>query len=186
MLVLGVDIGARGSVARRCCDRRPDRSPRCRCWPTAPRAGPRSIPRCWPSRSHLPCVRRIVRTRLKWACRGVCVWRMPWGRRGVLGAVGVPATHLTPAARKRAVGIIPAGKEGAKGAPRSEAVRRWPTKFNSICRSLAAGFSVNQREESKPIRVNRGLEGHCLWGEVLTAKNSGKTAVAYNPFKYHK
>ena len=51
--------------------------------------------------------------------RGVC--------EGVLGALGVPAAHIAPAAWKRAVGIPP-GRDGAKDAARSEAIRRWPAK----------------------------------------------------------
>jgi crossover junction endodeoxyribonuclease RuvC len=46
---------------------------------------------------------------------------------GVLGSGGVPATTIAPAAWKRAVGL-PAGREGAKDAARSEAIRRWPAK----------------------------------------------------------
>jgi crossover junction endodeoxyribonuclease RuvC len=46
---------------------------------------------------------------------------------GVLGAAGVLATTKAPAAWKRAVGL-PAGREGAKDAARSEAIRRWPAK----------------------------------------------------------
>ena len=44
---------------------------------------------------------------------------------GVCGAAGVPLSFLTPAHWKRLVGIAP-GKEGAKDAARSEAIRRWP------------------------------------------------------------
>jgi crossover junction endodeoxyribonuclease RuvC len=44
---------------------------------------------------------------------------------GVLAALGVPLTFLTPPQWKRCVGIGP-GKEGAKDAARSEAIRRWP------------------------------------------------------------
>ena len=44
---------------------------------------------------------------------------------GVCGAAGVPCRFLTPAHWKRLVGIAP-GKEGAKDAARSEAIRRWP------------------------------------------------------------
>lgn len=51
--------------------------------------------------------------------RGVC--------EGVLGALGVPAANIAPAAWKRAVGIPP-GRDGAKDAARSEAIRRWPAK----------------------------------------------------------
>jgi crossover junction endodeoxyribonuclease RuvC len=45
---------------------------------------------------------------------------------GVLGAAGIPAQHIAPAAWKRAVGIKP-GREGAKDAARAEAIRRWPS-----------------------------------------------------------
>ena len=58
-------------------------------------------------------------------CRGVI--------EGVLGAAGVPATHLTPAVWKRAVGIPP-GKDGAKDMARSEAIRRWPSKAGLFAR----------------------------------------------------
>src|ERR1700733_2209505 len=44
---------------------------------------------------------------------------------GVCGAAGVPLSFLTPSHWKRLVGIPP-GKEGAKDAARSEAIRRWP------------------------------------------------------------
>ena len=44
---------------------------------------------------------------------------------GVCGAVGVPLSFLTAACWKRTVGIPP-GREGAKDAARSEAIRRWP------------------------------------------------------------
>jgi crossover junction endodeoxyribonuclease RuvC len=46
---------------------------------------------------------------------------------GVCGAAGVPLSFLTPACWKRTVGIPP-GREGAKDAARSEAIRRWPDK----------------------------------------------------------
>lgn len=46
---------------------------------------------------------------------------------GVLGACGVPAALIAPAAWKRAVGIA-AGREGAKDAARSAAIARWPAK----------------------------------------------------------
>ena len=44
---------------------------------------------------------------------------------GVCGAAGLPVAFLTPSHWKRLVGIAP-GKEGAKDAARSEAIRRWP------------------------------------------------------------
>jgi crossover junction endodeoxyribonuclease RuvC len=46
---------------------------------------------------------------------------------GVCAAAGLPVTFLTPPVWKRAVGIPP-GKDGAKDAARSEALRRWPDK----------------------------------------------------------
>jgi len=46
---------------------------------------------------------------------------------GVLAALGVPVTLIAPPSWKRAVGIPP-GKEKAKDASRSEAIRRWPLK----------------------------------------------------------
>ena len=44
---------------------------------------------------------------------------------GVCGAAGLPIAFLTPSHWKRLVGIAP-GREGAKDAARSEAIRRWP------------------------------------------------------------
>ena len=44
---------------------------------------------------------------------------------GVCAAAGLPVAFLTPPTWKRAVGIPP-GKDGAKDAARSEAIRRWP------------------------------------------------------------
>jgi hypothetical protein len=52
---------------------------------------------------------------------------------GVLAAAGVPATMLTSPTWKRAVGIAP-GKEGAKDAARSEAIRRWPAHAGLFAR----------------------------------------------------
>ncbi len=52
---------------------------------------------------------------------------------GVLAACAVPATHIAPAAWKRAVGVPP-GQEGAKGRARSEAIRRWPAKATLFAR----------------------------------------------------
>lgn len=46
---------------------------------------------------------------------------------GVCGALGLPVAFLTPPSWKRLVGIPP-GREGAKDAARSEAIRRWPDK----------------------------------------------------------
>lgn len=46
---------------------------------------------------------------------------------GVCAAAGLPVAFLTPPTWKRAVGIPP-GKDRAKDAARSEAIRRWPDK----------------------------------------------------------
>jgi hypothetical protein len=57
---------------------------------------------------------------------------------GVLGACGIPATHIAPAAWKRAIGIPP-GRDGAKDAARSEAIRRWPAKASLFARAKDDG-----------------------------------------------
>jgi crossover junction endodeoxyribonuclease RuvC len=46
---------------------------------------------------------------------------------GVLAALSIPVTLIAPAAWKRTIGIAP-GKDGAKDAARSQAIRRWPDK----------------------------------------------------------
>jgi crossover junction endodeoxyribonuclease RuvC len=46
---------------------------------------------------------------------------------GTLAAAGIPITWITPPTWKRIVGIS-AGRDGAKDAARSEAIRRWPDK----------------------------------------------------------
>ena len=45
---------------------------------------------------------------------------------------------MTPATWKRAVGL-PAGREGAKDAARSEAIRRWPAKAGLFARVKDVG-----------------------------------------------
>jgi crossover junction endodeoxyribonuclease RuvC len=52
---------------------------------------------------------------------------------GVLAAAGLPVAFLTPSSWKHAVGIAP-GKDGAKDAARSEAIRRWPDKAGCFAR----------------------------------------------------
>lgn len=52
---------------------------------------------------------------------------------GVCAAAGVPVAFLTPPTWKRAIGI-PAGKDGAKDAARSEAIRRGPTRAELFAR----------------------------------------------------
>ncbi|NUJ81918.1 hypothetical protein HUN39_18195 [Methylocystis sp. FS] len=52
---------------------------------------------------------------------------------GVCAAAGLPVTFLTPPTWKRLIGI-PAGKDGAKDAARSEAIRRWPSKAELFAR----------------------------------------------------
>jgi len=52
---------------------------------------------------------------------------------GVLAAAGVPVAFLTPPSWKRIVGIPP-GREGAKDAARSEAIRRWPAHAGLFAR----------------------------------------------------
>lgn len=57
---------------------------------------------------------------------------------GVLGALGVSANTLAPASWKRAVGIPP-GRDGAKDAARSEAIRRWPAHAALFARARDDG-----------------------------------------------
>jgi crossover junction endodeoxyribonuclease RuvC len=52
---------------------------------------------------------------------------------GVCAAVGLPVAFLTPPTWKRAIGIPP-GKDGAKDAARSEAIRRWPDRAELFAR----------------------------------------------------
>jgi hypothetical protein len=52
---------------------------------------------------------------------------------GVCAAAGLPVAFLTPPVWKRAVGIPP-GKDGAKDAARSEAIRRWPSHAGLFAR----------------------------------------------------
>lgn len=58
-------------------------------------------------------------------CRGVI--------EGVAAALGLPIAFLTPPTWKRVVGIPP-GKDGAKDAARSEAIRRWPVMASKFAR----------------------------------------------------
>ena len=57
---------------------------------------------------------------------------------GVLAALGIRVTHISPASWKRAIGI-PVGREGAKDAARSEALRRWPNKAALFARKCDDG-----------------------------------------------
>ena len=52
---------------------------------------------------------------------------------GVCAAAGLPVSFITSPVWKRAVGIPP-GKDGAKDAARSEAIRRWPEKAGLFAR----------------------------------------------------
>jgi crossover junction endodeoxyribonuclease RuvC len=66
---------------------------------------------------------------------------------GVCAAAGLPVAFLTPPVWKRAVGIPP-GKDGAKDAARSEAIRRWPGQA-----ALFARVKDDGRAESALIAV---------------------------------
>lgn len=63
-------------------------------------------------------------------CRGVI--------EGTLGALGVSVKMIAPASWKRSVGIPP-GKDGAKDAARSEAIRRWPGMAERFARKRDDG-----------------------------------------------
>jgi crossover junction endodeoxyribonuclease RuvC len=75
---------------------------------------------------------------------------------GVLGAAGIPATHISPAAWKRAVGIPP-GREGAKDRARAEAIRRWPASVVSFVNAAhllraAAPLRASSAKEANRVR----------------------------------
>jgi len=57
---------------------------------------------------------------------------------GVAAALSIPIDFITPPAWKRVVGIPP-GREGAKDAARSEAIRRWPDKAAWFARAKDDG-----------------------------------------------
>jgi crossover junction endodeoxyribonuclease RuvC len=57
--------------------------------------------------------------------RGVC--------EGVLASLNIPVLFLTSPTWKRIIGIAP-GREGAKDAARSEAIRRWPSHAGLFAR----------------------------------------------------
>jgi crossover junction endodeoxyribonuclease RuvC len=57
---------------------------------------------------------------------------------GVCAAAGVPVAFITPSTWKRAIGIPP-GKDGAKDAARSEAIRRWPGQAALFARAKDDG-----------------------------------------------
>ena len=94
-------------------------------------------------------------------CRGVV--------EGVLGAHGVPARFVTPPVWKRAVGIKP-GKDGAKDAARSEAIRRWPAKA-----ALFARVKDDGRAEAALIAVAGMIR------EPVLSHNAGVRAGAGEP-----
>jgi crossover junction endodeoxyribonuclease RuvC len=62
---------------------------------------------------------------------------------GACGALGLPIRFITPPNWKRLVGL-PAGRQRAKDAARSEAIRRWPDK---------AGLFARVRDEAALIAV---------------------------------
>jgi crossover junction endodeoxyribonuclease RuvC len=57
---------------------------------------------------------------------------------GTCGALGVSIKFITPPSWKRCVGIAP-GRDGAKDAARSEAIRRWPDKAAMFARTRDDG-----------------------------------------------
>ena len=82
---------------------------------------------------------------------------------GVLAAAGLPVAFLTAPAWKR-LACIPLGKDGAKDAARSEAIRRWPERA-----ALFARVSDDGRAEAALIAVSRPIAGRasCLTSPPL-------------------
>lgn len=68
---------------------------------------------------------------------------------GACAALGLPIRLLTPAAWKRAVGL-PVGRDRAKDAARSEAIRRWPAH---------AGLFARVRDDGRAEAALIGLAG---------------------------
>lgn len=68
---------------------------------------------------------------------------------GVLAAAGLPVAFLTPPVWKRLVGIT-AGRDGAKDAARSHAIRRWPDK---------AGLFAKVKDDGRAEAALIGLAG---------------------------
>jgi crossover junction endodeoxyribonuclease RuvC len=66
---------------------------------------------------------------------------------GVAAALGLPVAFVTPPSWKRLVGIAP-GRDGAKDAARSEAIRRWPGKASLFAR-------IRERAEAALIALPR-------------------------------
>jgi crossover junction endodeoxyribonuclease RuvC len=79
---------------------------------------------------------------------------------GVLGALAVPVSFIAPAQWKRLIGIPP-GKEGAKDAARSEAIRRWPDKAMLFARVKDDGRAEDKLDS---------FEGAMLRGAALALR----------------
>lgn len=138
MSIIGVDIGARGALALL--------SPSGELLEVAEmpilRDGPANRPNV-----NAPLLASIVRrwqasqgfveyvgARPKEAPTGAFAFGRSKGAiEGVCAAAGLPVNFLTPPTWKRLIGIPP-GKDGAKEAARSEAIRRWPGKAELFAR----------------------------------------------------
>jgi crossover junction endodeoxyribonuclease RuvC len=84
-----------------------------------------------------------------------------WARgvvEGVMAALGVPVTFLTPPSWKHAVGIKP-GKEGAKDAARSEAISPLACACRAVCaregRRTGRGLPDRDRRHHENQRIRR-------------------------------
>ena len=129
--IIGIDIGSQGADRAPHAGRRSPRGRRHAYSCATVRMGARTSPRRSWRTSSSKCRLPYAYVEFVGARPGEgAVGAFAFGRsrgviEGVCGAAGVPLSFLTPAHWKRLVGIAP-GKEGAKDAARSEAIRRWP------------------------------------------------------------
>ena len=141
--ILGIDIGSKGAIAVRRQTASCSMPSKCRAL-TMATAGRRNV--------NGPLLAEIIAkahassayVELVGARPGEgAVGAFPFGRsrgvaEGVIAALGIRVTHISPASWKRAIGI-PVGREGAKDAARSEALRRWPNKAALFTRKCDEG-----------------------------------------------
>jgi crossover junction endodeoxyribonuclease RuvC len=82
---------------------------------------------------------------------------------GACGALGLPIRFITPPGWKRLVGL-PAARERAKDAARSEAIRRWPDK---------AGLFARVRDDGRAEAALIAAAGLLREGKVSTLSRQG-------------
>jgi hypothetical protein len=138
MIVLGIDIGVQGAIARLSADGDllgVDDLPVLNDGPVGRRAVNAPLLAELVFRSHATSayVENVGARPGEGAVGAFAFGRSRGVIEGVLGAAGIPSTMISPAAWKRLVGIPP-GRAGAKDAARAEAIRRWPAQASLFAR----------------------------------------------------